>query len=153
MSIHRSRIRTLQAIVAGVPCLHAHPGHRDIQSEFNEVYAVRKIRKAARRRILEVLHSTRALDTTLSAFVGHYRCLPAAGNTPDSLGGYLVALEQHRVPGLGQMPGLQRRHFQTSIVNVRNTYMHRAGAFPPSDRDVQLLLAEMNTCLAVVSRL
>src|SRR5205823_9262065 len=46
----------LQAMVAGIPCLRTHPSLPNIRSEFGEVYAVRKVRRATRRRILEVLH-------------------------------------------------------------------------------------------------
>jgi hypothetical protein len=31
--------------------------------------------------------------------------------------------------------------------------MHEAGAFPAADADIQVLLSEMDTCLAVVARL
>lgn len=151
--MHKARVRTLQALVAGIPCLATHPSLSDIRSEFGEVYAVRKIRRATRRRILEVLHSTRALDTTLGAYVGHHGCRTPGKPAPKSLGQYLYALRDHGVAGLGRLTDAHRRHFNSTIANPRNRYMHEAGAFPPAEADVQVLLSEMDTCLTVVSRL
>jgi hypothetical protein len=48
--------------------------------------------------------------------------------------------------------GRPRRN-QASIVDVRNVYMHEAGAFPAIDSKVQVLVSEMHACLAAVSRL
>ena len=151
--MHKARVRTLQALVSGVRCVAAHPQFPNIQAEFGEVYSVRKVRRNARRRILEVLHSTRALDSTLAAFVSHHGCCSPGSKPPKSLGQYLFALHNHTVVGLGQLADAHRRRFNSNIVNPRNRYMHEAGAFPIADSDIQTLLSEMHTCLAVVARL
>jgi len=156
--VHRQRVRLLQALVRGVPCLTGSPQFGALLQEFGEVHSVRRIRRATRRRILEVLHSTRALDSTLKAFVDHHGCLSKgrhgrAGSIPKNLGAYLYALRDHTVPALAKLPEAQRQRFQKTIVDARNTYMHQAGAFPGSDVDIHLLLGEMHACLAVVSRL
>jgi len=151
--MHKARVRTLQALVMGTPCLAAHSKLHSIQDEFNEVYAVRKVRRATRRRILEVLHSTRALDTTLATFVGHHGCRSPGKPAPVNLGRYLYALRDHTVAGLGRLAETQRHHFDSNIVKLRNRYMHEAGTFPAIDADVQVLLSEMDTCLTVVFRL
>ena len=144
----------MQAIVSGVPCLAAHPWQPAIQDEFNEVHLVRRVRRDARRRLLEVLHSTRALDTTLAVFVGHHNChSPRHRNAPNSLGGYLYALRDHSVPGLQRIAEPHRANFQQQIVAIRNRYMHEAGSMPTNDTDIQSLLSEMHACLALVSRL
>jgi len=151
--LHRSRVRALQAIVAGIPCIAAHPKHSSIQHELGEVHRVRKVRRSDRRRLLEVIHSSRSLDTVLSAFVGHHGARKGGAAPPKNLGAYLIALEQHSVVGLGALTAAQRAHFYLRIVKVRNTYMHEAGAVPSTDVDVQSLLSEMHACLTVVSRL
>jgi hypothetical protein len=153
VSLHKRRIRTIQAIVSSIPCIAGHAKQQAIADEFGEVHLVRKIRRDTRRRILEVLHSTRALDTTLSAFVGHHGCLPRGGRTPSNLGAYLIALRDHTVSGLSSLNETQRSHFQKVIVRVRNAYMHEAGALPQNDSDVHVLLAEMQACIAIVARL
>lgn len=151
--MHKRRARTLEALACGVPCLAAHPRLKSIRAEFAEVYAVRKVRRATRRRLLEVLHSTRAIDTALAAFVGHHGCVPSNGRSPKSLGQYLHALHDHTVPGLRQLTKTQRDHFNLKIARPRNLYMHDAGTFPSLDADVQALLSEMAACLAAVARL
>jgi hypothetical protein len=151
--MHKARVRTLQALVSGMPCLAAHAQFPHIQAEFGEVYGVRKVRRKTRRRLLEVLHSTRALDSTLAAFIGHHGCCSPGKKPPKSLGQYLFALHNHTVGGLGHLADAHRRRFASNIVDPRNLYMHQAGAFPMADTDIQLLLSEMHACLSVVARL
>jgi hypothetical protein len=151
--MHKARVRTLLALVSGMPSLTANPSLQKIRDEFAEVYAVRKVRRATRRRVLEVLHSTRALDTTLRAFVGHYGCRQPGKPLPNSLGPYLYALRDHSVAGLGHFTEAQRLHFYSKIAGPRNQYMHEAGVFPAADADVQALLSEMHACLSAVARL
>jgi hypothetical protein len=38
-------------------------------------------------------------------------------------------------------------YFQGRIVNVRNRYMHEAGAFPTSPSEISNLLSNMDACL------
>ena len=158
MSLHKARIGTIQALIATMSPLATHPRQAQMQQEFGEVYKVRKVRMKTRRRLLEVLHSTRALDTALKALVAAKGCLPrptyrGPARAPRSLGGYLTALEQHSIAGLNRLTAAEKWHYQTSIVDVRNLYMHEAGAFPANDADIQVLVSEMHACLAAVSRL
>lgn len=155
MSINKARVRTLQAIVAGIPCLATHATHLMIQDEFNSVHLVRKVRRKERRRFLELLHSSRALDTALAAFVKHHGCASAksGGRQPSNLGAYLLALRDHKLPGLRAISEVERKRFQVNVVNIRNLYMHQAGANPTSDAQIHNLLAEMQACLVLVSRL
>jgi hypothetical protein len=153
MSLHKTRVRALQALVAGMPCFVGHGQTATVLAEFNEVYAVRKIRRSTRRRLLEVLHSTRALDTLLAAFITHHGCLTKKSTKPVSLGGYLYALRDHSIGGLSKLSEPHRNHFQVNIVKVRNKYMHEAGATPNADAEIQVLLGEMHTCIAIVARL
>lgn len=145
MSAHRTRVQALQALLAGSQ-LGSHPSCGTILGEFAEVSRAGRIRRQGRRQLLQVLHSTRALDTSLHELIAHHN-LPRSGN---SLGGYLVALCRHNVAGVGRLPDTNRRHYQARIVGPRNRYMHEAGAFPDNDMEIQTLLAEMQTCLVEV---
>lgn len=111
---------------------------------------MRKTRMRARRRLLEVLHSARALDTALKTFVQHHGCQSPGKKAPTAMGPYLFALRDHSVAGLGQISEAQRHHFQNAIVIKRNIFLHEAGAVPLSDGDVNILLSEMHTCLSLV---
>jgi hypothetical protein len=138
----------MQALVAGTSFLST---SSNVINEFGEVYAVRKIRNSRRRRLLEIVHSARALDTALLGFITHYNCLPK-GQTklPTTLGGYLIALKEHKNASIGQLTEAQTLHFQAQIVNQRNIYMHQAFTFPGTDQAVFILIAEMHSCLTVV---
>jgi hypothetical protein len=151
--VHKARVRTLQALASGTPSLAAHPRLPDIQAEFGEVYAVRKVRRADQRRLMEVLHSTRALDTALAVFVDHHGCLPSNGRKPTGLGQYLYALRDHSVSGLSRLAEGHRQRFNAAIARPRNRYLHQAATFPASDAETQVLLAEMAALVTVVIRL
>ena len=68
--MHKRRIRTLQALVNGIPPLFANANVARIRSEFGEAYAVRRIRRADRRRILEVLRNEPGLELDYLALTG-----------------------------------------------------------------------------------
>ena len=150
--MHKARVHTLQALCAGLPCLATSSSLGNIQSEFAEVHAVGRIRFVRRRRILEILHSTRALDTTLRVFITHHGCTGRRG-TPRGLGQYLCALRDHSVAGLGHLTPTDTQRFVRNISDERNRYIHEAGKNPTADVDVQILLSEMHACLTIVSRL
>jgi len=146
MSTSRRRIRTIQAIVAGCPAIGGAPIHTLIDTEFNEVHRARWVRIRDRRRLLQVLHSTRALDSSLKTFLNYHNC--PQGN---SLGGYLWSLTRHQSATLRtRLSGTARHHFQQEIVDKRNRYMHEAGSYPGNAAEVENLLSEMQDCIATV---
>lgn len=147
--MHKTRIRTLQAILAG-SCVGTSPVGIVVIDEFDAVHQAGRIRNPNRRRILEVLHSARALDSGLKAFVQHHGCQEPGKQPPNAMGGYLHALQKHTIVGLGKISGTQRTHFQAAIVSKRNTFLHEAGTFPANDVEVDTLLSSMHTCLATV---
>lgn len=142
MSDSKQRVQFMQSLVAGSP-VSSTPKHSDIQAEFDEVLLVRRVLKQSRKRLLQVLHSTRALDSTLKEFTALHGCLPH----PPSLGRYLYELRDGNCTSLGQISERERHRYQTKIVNLRNTYMHEAGLMPANDSEILTLLAEMQACL------
>ena len=152
--MHKQRVRTLQALVAGLPAVSSSPVGSIVVAEFGEVYLTRKVRIRPRRRLLEIVHAARALDSALAQFVNYHGCkAPKQKKLPRNLGAYLIALERHSVPGLGTFAAAQTQSFQQNIVDVRNHYMHEAGAAPSTDTEAATLLAHMAACLTAVSRL
>ena len=119
-----------------------------------EVQRCDGIMPLTRRRLLQVLHSTRALDTALAEFV-RVRCA-SQPNTP-SLGGYLSLLRSRGTSAHGGRPSAKLSNTQydaydRSVVRPRNRYMHQAGAYPP-DQELTRLLDQMHACLSDVLRL
>jgi hypothetical protein len=144
----------MQALLEGNACIMGSPSLPILKMEFNEVFAVRKIRMSKRRRLLEVLHSARALDTTMKTLVLHHGCTSSKINgTPSSMGAYLIALCDHSVAAIRNITPAQKILFQTNIVSKRNLYLHEAGTFPANDVEVNTLLGEIDTCLATIMAL
>lgn len=146
VSFHRARVDTIRAIVAGSPSVSAHHSFAAISGELDEVKSLMHIGLVRRRHLLAVLHATRALDVTLKTFVAE---LGLHNRPSTSLGKSLKYIEQSAPTVLGSAFTMRQR-FQTSIVASRNRYMHEAGAFPSSDNEIRILLAEMEHCLSVV---
>ena len=142
MSDTKRRVRFMKSLVAGSPVFGTGK-HADIQAEFDEVILARRVLKRSRKRLLQVLHSTRALDSTLKEFIKVHGYRPKS----PSLGRYLYALRDGDCTSLRQISEGERDRYQKQIVDPRNEYMHEAGQMPANDAEVLKLLAEMQTCL------
>ena len=111
------RIRTMQALLEGNACIFNSPALPILKSEFSEVFAVRKIRMSKRRRLMELLHAARALDTTLKTVVNFYNCTgPSLYNKPPkAMGSYLIALNEHSVAAIGNITSTEKLHFKKKL--------------------------------------
>ena len=120
-----------------------------VTAEFAQASRVRRMLPEERRRLLQVLHATRALDTTLSEVV-RVRANPVV-HQPHSLGQYLDVLAG---PGTrsGTLPHQDRVLYKRTIADVRNRFMHEADSYPES-HELAALLGQMTACLAKVLRL
>lgn len=150
MSATKKRINAIRALLRSSIVAQS-PEYRAIDAEFLDVVNVSKLRPENRRRLLQVLHSTRALDTTLKEYLRQSRI-----NISDqkSLGAYLRLLSNpNRSLPPTLLPDRLKDRYQDLIVDERNRLMHKAGEFPGSEADVQKLLIEMNDCLTTVFRL
>jgi hypothetical protein len=147
VSTHSRRIKALKVLVAGATALATHPARGRIVQELDEVSRARSVSANHRQRVLQILHTTRALDSTLSVFTSFHRCAPKRA----ALGSYLHELTRHTSPTLGSRLSLtDRARFQADIVDVRNHYMHEAGAYPVDDTEVRTLLSDMQDCLITI---
>jgi hypothetical protein len=120
-----------------------------LRIELKQVIEVDIINPPKRRNILKILHSTRALDSTLKAILDYYRIR----NGNHSLGQYITQLANHRSPALGNISRSERDKYQRSIANVRNTHLHEADSYPKNDKEVNQLISEMQALLTRVSSL
>lgn len=138
------RIRTINMIL-NASRIGGQPEAATIANEFNEVVRINSIRPLNRRCLMQVLHSTRALDSTLAVFLRVRGVRLQDGER--SLGAYLRRLRNHGVAGMTLLPHREQQHYEHNIVRPRNRYMHQAGAYPPGIHDIQRLLNEMHACL------
>lgn len=146
MSPYQRRIDTLKVLLTGSVVAGTNT-YTSVENELTAAATTVRVPQLPRRRILQVLHTTRSLDSVLRAFVQHHG---VTCNKP-TLGGYLTALSQNAGhPSLAILPPLRKTHFQASIVASRNRYMHEADAFPATDGETMTLVSEMHTCLSEV---
>lgn len=147
MSVYKRRISAMQALVAGTVIAKDHTV--TIKNEFEEVRKVEKMKPLPRRRLLQLLHSTRALDSFLRGFTDFY----GIRGSNHALGEYLNCLGTHTNPHLNKLPNGRAKYYRQKIVDRRNIYMHKAGAFPNNEQEILTLLSEMQSCLAEVASL
>jgi len=146
MSAYSRRVQTVRALVVGSVIAANAIQLAAVESELEAAAATTRIPQLPRRRLLQILHTTRALDSSLREFLTFYGVAP--GN---SLGAYLTRLRDNNGhPDIAALPAASRTRFQNQIVNLRNRYMHEAGAFPASDGETMQLLSEMHDCLVEV---
>jgi hypothetical protein len=135
----KKRVETLRVLAGGTAALAASSKITDIYGEFNRIIASSK-RNTPDGWLLTVLHTTRALDTSLSEI------LLSKGWHPGkwSLGSYIVELQKRAI-----LSPQQSAHYQKSLVKKRNMYMHQAGAMPHG-LESERILTDMHACFVVV---
>lgn len=140
----KKRIETLKLLISKSR-LVGQPETPDILREFDDVLAVNRMMPLRRRCLIQVLHSTRGLDSSLAAFLRARGVVLLASER--SLGAYLKRLCNPGVPGMGSIKPSERANWQRRIVDLRNRYMHQAGASPAGINEIERLLSEMQSCL------
>lgn len=145
MSALKHRIRTLRAILNG-SCVQRSARYSSIHTELEAIEHATQLSARSRRLLLQVVHSTRCLDSILAAFLQQENI----STTSRSLGGYLKTLQTHSRPHRRQLAEASRRRYQRSIVDPRNRFMHEANAYPAGDRELHDLLVEMHACITEI---
>lgn len=120
-----------------------------IKSELNEILSDHKVKKQGKKNLLNIVHTTRALDTALKVFLTHHNIR----NNTHSLGQYLYQLRNHNNNDVGTITENQRRLYQTEIVDLRNDYMHNAGKIATNESEVNNLISNMHNLLQTVAGL
>lgn len=136
----KPRIDTLRVLVSAHRDLKNSARLTAITGEFSRILSVDRI-GGHNGWLLTVLHTTRALDTSLREVVDRHGW---RGPSKPSLGAYLADLSRHHV-----LNAAERQHFQQKIVDKRNKYMHEAGAMP-TKLQADAILGEMHSCFLVI---
>jgi len=146
MSTYSRRVETVRALVAGSVIASNAVQAAAIDRELNAAGVTTRVPQLQRRRILQVLHTTRALDCSLREFLTYHGIAPGR-----SLGTFLTRLQNnHGHPAIAPLPAASRNRFQTRIVDPRNRYIHEADEYPATDGETMRLLSEMHGCLVEV---
>ena len=146
MSLSPNRLATLKMLAGASPACNAPPGNRPILNELEALFETRAVRDRRRRWLLEALHATRALDSALRAITAHYGCTVQS----PGLGPYLKALTGHPHPTLRRLPTHHHGRYKKGLVKRRNQLMHAADSYPTNAADAEWILAEMESCFALV---
>ncbi len=148
MATQQDRINTIIAIINSTPSLTT-PNINKLKTKFRQVIDVERITPQRRKNILKILHSTRALDSTLKAILDHHRIR----NGKHSIGQYIVQFTNHRSAALGNISVSERAKYQREIADIRNTHLHNADSYPRNDREVYQLISEMQSLITRVTSL
>jgi hypothetical protein len=146
--IRKKRRETMIALLSG-SIIGSTPSveYAIIIGEFQETDRASSIEPNNRKNILKILHSTRALDTTLKCFLE----LHGIRDSSDfALGAYLTRLTNHRCGSLSKLNESSRRKYQENIVDKRNVYMHKAGKYPNTENEVNEILSDIESCVVEV---
>jgi hypothetical protein len=144
----QNRINTIIAIINSSPSLTSTNVNK-LKTEFRQVIAVDTIAPPKRKHILKILHSTRALDSTLKAILDHYHIR----NGKHSIGQYITQFTNHTLTTLGKLSPSERAKYQREIADIRNTHLHNADSYPRNDSEVYQLISEMQALITRVTSL
>lgn len=142
MSTQRNRINTIVAIMNSNPAI-SRANFVTLKAEFEQVIQVDTIAPMTRKNLFKVLHTTRALDSTLQCIVGHYGL-----GTIHSLGPLIDRFCNHTHPTLGKMFQSECNRYKRSIADMRNQHLHTAGSYPRTEGEVTNLISEMQSLIS-----
>ena len=145
MPTQQDRIDTIVALLNSNPAIIP-TNFRKLKSEFEQVIAVNILTPMTRKNLVKILHSTRALDTTLQILISHYGL---AANIY-SLGPLIDKFSNHTSTRLGTMTRVETNRFKRSIADVRNKHLHNAGSYPRDEGEVYQLISEMEALITRV---
>jgi hypothetical protein len=145
MSTQKQRIATIIALINS-SAFNTISTINKIKAEFRQVIEVDSVTPPRRRNILKVLHSTRALDTTLKGFLDYY----AIRNGEHSIGQYLVKLNNHPHTSLDKISRTEKDKYQLSIATKRNVHLHQADSYPANESEVNEIISEMQALMSRV---
>lgn len=150
MSNQKNRIKMIRVLLEGSVDLGFTAECSIIAGEFENVLSVVKNSKKSNNLLMQVLFSTRALDTSLKTFIREKcNCWGMVDPNDHSLGAYLTWLANDP-NGVAILNESERQYYQREIVDRRNKYMHKAGEFPRNKSEINKLLITMENCLAQV---
>jgi hypothetical protein len=115
-----------------------------VEHELVELEHCDRVMPEKRKRLLQVLHATRALDTTL----GEVLVQNGISSPPMSLGPRLRQLAHIPSGTRGHLSQSAIQGYVAAISTGRNKYAHRANAFPSSTLEVDRIVSEVGACLA-----
>lgn len=145
MTAPSKRHATVRAIVNGSSLYNKSAEFAQVDAELEEVSKVGRVQPERRKRLLQGLHSTRALDTCTGIVLSLH------GVSPDrSLGPRLTQLKNLPAAARGHLSHATIDTLRKSICSKRNDYVHKANMYPKSSQEVDSLVADVETFLSAI---
>jgi hypothetical protein len=142
-------IKTFKTLIANHPGLASVDVVR-VTNEFEELLNVGLIKPVNRRMLLEIVHSCRALESIIDVLFQNSGIIIPDKNK--SLGKFLIILNSKKVVTSGMLVDKIDKHskdrYQELVTNVRNNIMHRADAYPASEKELDGFLSVLNAWLS-----
>lgn len=143
MSASGKRHETLRAIVRGSSQYLLAPEFERVDAELLELTRCARIQPERRKRLLQAIHATRALDTSLGVLLNLHGVAPE-----QSLGPRMTQMANLPANLRGHLPQSVVLSFRASICNKRNKCVHNADHYPTSAHEVDALVSDIETCLS-----
>lgn len=120
-----------------------------IKQELKQVLLDDRIPYSNKRNLLQIVHTTRALDTSLRNFLDFYEITENA----NALGKYLLRLRNHNSDEIEKITEPERLHYRKNIADIRNKYLHSAGKVVTNASEVNNLATEMRRLMVRIVQL
>jgi hypothetical protein len=135
----------MQALVRGSAHYGAAVRLNHVDEELAELGRSDRVMPVRRQRLLKIIHAARAIDTTLGVILDSNGKVPLHG-----IGKRLDQLKTLSPAARGYMNHPTVVAFRSSIANVRNDYVHKAGLFPTSTQEVDTFVSEVHACMTLI---
>ena len=142
------RIDTISLLINSNPAITS--SKVDIEQDLKVVKGLKKMQPLKRRNLSRIFFSSRAIDTSLRAFLDHYGI---RGKYEYSIGKYLDKLNKHSLTSISNISINEKEKYKRRIAYERNIYLHKANSYPNSNNDVMNLLSEIHALIARVNTL
>lgn len=108
-----------------------------VKQEFNLVVEIEsRINHQSQLMLNKVLHSTRAMDTSMRTILELFNAMP---RKQYSMGSYIAQFQKGKDKCFGKLNGSLAYRIQTSVVEKRNKYLHAAGQYPTKQEAEQIV--------------
>jgi hypothetical protein len=143
----KNRAKTLRTLIQGTMSEYSTHWGSVITGEMNELVKTHTVTPPRRRWLLQILHTSRALESCLLCFVNYHGIRDPADR---ALGQYLTRLTNHPRGPIANLSESSRSKYQAEVVDKRNKYLHVAGAYPNGEPEVGSILGGAEACLVEV---
>ena len=141
----KKEVRTIQTILKGSPWATA-PEMNHVLDEYGRVVHSEKEKSREKRSALQILFSSRAIDSLLAIIVrqdfAHRRLTPS--DPFYTIGSSLNHLKNLGISGGRRLDLRTYNDLDRNVLKKRNQYLHQAGQFPSIDELHQFISSTLN---------